>query len=361
MSRSRSSPSLFARLVHYRPLAVHGQEENQRTEALAAALESDRIFAEEFLEACAPLAVIGPSVEIAVETQAFAGGRHRIDLQIRVGEAGAPEALVWVEAKVKSGLSGDRQLWDYERVLRQRMSGGVLVHLAPSWADRVAPALAPPKLVELTWQHVGEAATRALERQDPPRFLTAQFHQFLTEENLAMTDPITTVDLLVAEERERSRGRWDGLLTQIRRNLGKRLEADAETNRRPTDKLPFWEVWLFPDAGVPTAWREWQLTQGVEGGRLSFAAGVTVRDTVELTEEAPSHFEERDLSFFPAPTDPLLRIFRLRPAADLLALPTLDAQVNEIGDWALQAMHDAVEALRTCPGWTAPPRSADAP
>ncbi len=50
--------------------------------------------------------MIGSSVEIAVETQAFAGGRDRIDLQVRVGEAGVPDALVWVEAKVKSGLSG---------------------------------------------------------------------------------------------------------------------------------------------------------------------------------------------------------------------------------------------------------------
>lgn len=362
MTRPPSSPSLFARLVHYRPLAVHGQEENQRTEALAAALDSDRIFAEEFLQACAPGAVIGSSVEIAVETQAFAGGRDRIDLQVRVGEAGVPDALVWVEAKVKSGLSGDDQLWKYYRVLRQRMSGGVLVHLAPSWADPVAPALAPPKLVELTWQHVGEAATRALERQNPPRFLTAQFHQFLTEENLAMTDPITTVDLLVAEELDRSRATWNGLLAQMRKHVDEKLEPDAETKRRPTDKLPFWEVRPFPDPGVSTAWREWQLAsiQGVEGGRLTFAAGVTIRDTVELAEEASSHFEARGLSFFHAPTDALMRIFRLRPAADLLALSSLDDQVSVLGEWILQGMRDAAEALRTCPGWAEPPRSEDA-
>lgn len=235
------------------------------------------------------------------------------------------------------------------------------MHLAPSWADPVAPALAPPKLVELTWQHVGEAATRALERQNPPRFLTAQLHQFLTEENLAMTDPITTVDLLVAEELDRSRATWNGLLAQMRRHVDEKLEPDAETKRRPTDKLPFWEVRPFPDPGV-SAWREWQLasTQDVEGGRLTFAAGVTMQDTVERAEEAPSHFEAHGLSFFLAPTGPLLRIFRLRPAADLLGLSTLDAQVNEFGEWALQAMHDAVEALRTCPGWAEPPRSGDA-
>lgn len=365
MSRRPTSPSLFSRLVHYRPLIAHSQEENQRTEALAATLETDRAFALGFLRKCLPAEVSGTheTLPISVETQAPAGGRARIDLQVRVGDPAVPAALVWVESKVKSPLSGKNQLQKYDEVLERRAGArGTLVHLRPGWMDPVPRDQRPKReMRELTWQDVGEIARCALGPEVQRHALTRQFLQFLNEENLAMTDPITTLDLLVVEEEERSRAVLRGLLDQIRRHVECKVGPAQGIKERNVHDIPYWDLRPFPGRHeLFPIWREWKIeranSHGV--GRLTFRAGLTLQEHVALDVDKSDHFEGLDFMLIDEPHEGLQRIFRSRPAAELLKFGGVDAQVTELGSWAVKAMQEAVDALESCPGWTMPPCEA---
>ncbi len=369
-ARRGKGPSLFSRLLRYQPLAKHGQYENQHTEALAAALEAGPNFAQRLLECC-----LEPSWEltasVSVTSQAPAHGRERVDLQIRVGQPGVPAALVWIEVKVGEErvgrhLSGEDQLHGYDAELRARPGlRRQLVHLRRADTARVSEDARPCGLKELTWQEVGLAAHAAQETSPNPT--TEQFLRFLTERNLAVTDPITTVDLLVAEQKRTSETAWQGLVDQISLAVDNRwtekhdspIDRDSQGRPFTLGGGPFYDVRERP--GRPArgdAYCEWTIRPGehIDDPRLWFYAGVTLMSWSSGLDDALRRSAgDSDLQVFTGEGRPRsLRVFSPRPAAHLLAFETLDEQVQDTAKWAYESMIRGAQLLESSPEWGEP-------
>lgn len=352
-------PSLFTRLTRYRPLYKHGQRENQHTEALAAVLEACPdlcwTLVRKWLPADAPPLAATPLFR--VQTQAPAGGRDRVDLQIAAGPLGVPDVLVWVEIKVDAGLSGSDQLHNYQSALEaKRVERCRLVHLTRS-ADVLAAPPRPERTLSFTWQQVAETVGAA-SSPGSARWLERQLVQFLEEGGLAVTRPLSTADVLVAEGQQESTQLWGALLEAARQRINRKLGVSGEVlHGRPVDHWPSLYYVCLPRAErseLGPAYREWTIRPWDEWGRrLWFGAGVTVEGQHREVLEAEGHFEASGFKVVET-AGGWIRIFRWRSAGDIAAFPSLEDQIEALSKWAAEAMNDAAAALAGCHRWQEP-------
>lgn len=361
---------MFSRLTRYQPLAKHAQRENQHTEALAATLEADPVFLRLWVARC----LEADKAELAwgegrMRTQVNAGDGRHADLEICVGPPGLPDVRIWVEVKVWTReLSGDEQLKLYAQELRQQPARDCrLVHLRHPNSEPVAESDRPKGgLVELTWQDVGRCArAAALEQRQNPNSITKDLLHFLTEGALAMTEPITPLDLLVAEQQPYTLQAWTGLIDETLRQLRQRWQGTMDDEEvKPTpfsfekNGGKFWHVCARPDQRTRGgAYCEWTLrtSEHVPNLGLWFYAGVTVwSPDKELWETLRQPAQQGAFELFEAQDVQALRIFRCRPAANLLSHGTLDEQVSKLAEWACTGMREAAEVLRSSSAWREP-------
>jgi hypothetical protein len=161
-----------------------------------------------------------------MRTQVSAGEGRHADLEICVGPPGWPDLRIWIEVKVwTKELSGSGQLKLYDEELRRQPARAHrLVHLRHPNSEPVAESDRPEAgLVELTWQDVGRCARAAApEQRQNANSITKDLLHFLTEGALAMTEPITPLDLMVAEQQPCTLQAWTGLIHETVRQVRQR-------------------------------------------------------------------------------------------------------------------------------------------
>lgn len=284
-----------------------------------------------------------------------------MDLELATGPITRPQVLLWVEVKVDAPLSGYDQLQRYEQALIERPGDVRKLVLLDQNAEDL-PHRAQPRYLELvraTWQTVAEVALSTREAGANGWRASAELLSFLEEGDLAMTSPVTTLDVLLVEQRRLSDQRWKILLASAAEHLAQRLqESDVvfeavraePRNWAPRFALP--SYWLtFPRPGEmdwQTAWCEWTMRPLTDHSSFYFGAGITAHMHGELvTQEAEAHFRASDLSV--KELDRLLRIFRWQPVSALLTAASLEDQAAEVAGWASEAVLAAVRAFETRP------------
>ncbi len=304
-----------------------------------------------------------------MRTQVSAGEGRHADLEICVGPPGWPDLRIWIEVKVwTKELSGSGQLKLYDEELRRQPARDHrLVHLRHPNSEPVAESDRPEAgLVELTWQDVGRCARAAApEQRQNANSITKDLLHFLTEGALAMTEPITPLDLMVAEQQPCTLQAWTGLIHETVRQVRQRWQGTMEDEEvKPTPFSfenkggKFWHSCARPDQrSRGGAHCEWTLrpSEHVPNLGLWFYAGVTLwAPGKELWESFRQPAQQSSFALFEAQDVQALRIVRCRPAASLLSQGTLDEQVSELAEWAGDGMRQAADVLGSSSAWREP-------
>jgi hypothetical protein len=199
-------PSLFERLTRYPVRPWMDPRENRLSSSLAAVLEHAPELARALMSRW--IADVD-GCELAVSVQHRISGGS-IDVELRFGDPGVPELLVWIEAKHGAGLSGEDQIDKYRAELAKERAGRrVLLILAPVDFDakrldivRVHEAAPDDDRTRLaSWQELYAMAVawRSLRTTGTVDvWLVGEFLRFLKEEGLEER-PISQDDVVALD------------------------------------------------------------------------------------------------------------------------------------------------------------------
>lgn len=204
-------------------------EENFFTEGLSYILDKDRILLQKFVDyirnrfanANLMYGFLGKNAE--VRTQSFhrnkSGKNNFIDLEIEF-----EEALLWIEVKVESSLSGEEQIQKYEDLMGEidniphEKSGIILL---------TKHSMNPPNrdkfyLGNLKWSELYGKIDEHLNTKDAPdsmRLVEENYLKFLEERNMAQFEPFNDNEKTSSQTMEKVDAKVQHILDYIYESL----------------------------------------------------------------------------------------------------------------------------------------------
>jgi hypothetical protein len=274
--------------------------------------------------------------------------------------------LLWIEVKHRAHLSGVQQLESYaEHLAGEKALEKRLVFLPPAgyvFNDQEAEHR-PEGLVETSWQRVGEFV-QAWYRDtgdvlQGAGWIVAEFLKYLCEEDLFVSEPVTTAQLEQLRVAEAAAVSLNALIEHagyeidnwVRENglLAVEQAWDIGRRREPRGWPQFWRTYgphRLTDGG--SAWLEWNLRVpeiSPFSDRAHFGAGLSLRDVdpdAELWSRFDAGFERVDWDHgFP-------RAFKYRAAGEFLAheYGSLSVQATALAGWVISQLDAAQEATK---------------
>lgn len=295
-----------------------------------------------------------PAFDLVIQPQKRLDTGDRVDLALEFQrDGGAPEVVIWIEAKLGSDLSGDDQLRKYADRLGDR---GHLVFLPPA-GYLLDPELRPEGLIETNWQDLAETIARwrseLAENDDPvAQWLTDQFLEHLGEESLYMTEAFGAVHLDHLLEIQSALHAWDHFTGEAWGRIDNWVEevpiptdpTDADYGPKRSTANPwadFWRHFGKTDIVEGGAWFEWGCW--VPGGESEkhFAAGLTAARP--FSEEEESALQDEGLAVFELEND-WPRALRYRSVTDFIEM-SAPRQVDELVAWVQDGFSAVCRAL----------------
>ncbi len=300
----------------------------------------------------------------------------RVDLELEMsGPSGPSDSLVWIEIKHRAELSGNDQLEKYDAALKEMPHARKrLVFLPPAgyeWGEKENRR--PEGLCESSWQHVGETLREWREAANGKPlhelWIVGQFLEYLEEEGLFMSEPLSGEQVRQLRRAEETKARFSALVEDARRQIDGWVDGKARDPAFP-QSVSDPEVWPKRGLRWPEFWRTYGRTHGLLEGAVWFEWNFRVPDDRSIGEElgAPDeallgagltleHSIESDHPQLAALPEHRLRLareeggfdrlFRYGTLADLVdGKGSLSEQAGAVAHFVQLAFEDALAVLR---------------
>jgi len=336
--------NLFRRLQRFAPTPGRNPREDRLTEALAATFEGAPSVAAYLATAWFGLS---PEGDLTVTTQRWVRATERLDLELVFGPVGRPECRIWLEAKVEATPARD-QARRYLNALNELAGERRLAWLLP--IDVEVKGGSPPEVAERTWQDLALTMREWLRTLDADQrgsysaHLVEQFIDHLEEEKLAVTMPLDSSDVAAIDTYDLAVRRVGEILRLTASRIHARRPKEHEGRpASPPAPLGFFEHVAKSASWPMTVYYEWRGSHDglrhdpvgsyAVGAGLTWPAAEAPREA-EHTEWFDRRFEEgfeRGAS-----RHGFVYLSRYRSLEELVGLPDLAAQANNLADWALE-------------------------
>lgn len=238
--------SLFSRLFTYRGRENVNPEENFFTEGLSYILDKDRNLLQKFVDFIRNRFANETLMEsffwknAVVRTQSFYrnnnGTNNFIDLEIEF-----EEALLWIEVKVESNLSGEDQIQKYEDLMGEIKN---IAHKKSGIILLTKHTVNPPSrnkfyLGNIKWSELFGMIDEHLNTEDAPpsmRLIEENYLKLLEEKNMAQFEPFSENEKLSSITMEKVDAKVGNILDNIYETLRNGFGKDFQYSRQSEGK-----------------------------------------------------------------------------------------------------------------------------